>query len=63
MGRLAEIALAAADVFAEMIAAYHGGGAMPATDSLRQKINELTSAPAAKKVRRKKKPVELRPAI
>ncbi len=54
-GALAEIALAAADVFAEMLAAYHGGGAMPATESLRQKINELTAAPSAKKTRRKKK--------
>ena len=31
---------------------------MPATDGLRQRINELTSAPAAKKLRRKKKSVE-----
>ena len=53
-GTLAEIALAAADVFAEMLAAYHGGGPLPATESLRQKINELTAAPAAKKARRKK---------
>ena len=34
---------------------------MPPTDSLRQKINELTATPAAKKVRRKKKPVEPAP--
>jgi two-component system chemotaxis sensor kinase CheA len=54
-GTLAEIALAAADVFAEMLAAYHGGGPLPATESLRQKISELTAAPAAKKARRKKK--------
>jgi two-component system, chemotaxis family, sensor kinase CheA len=53
-GALAEIALAAADVFAEMIAAYHGGGPMPASESLRQKINELTATPAAKKTRKKK---------
>jgi two-component system chemotaxis sensor kinase CheA len=58
---LAEIAFAAADVFAAMLAAYHGGSAMPATDGLRQRINELTSAPAAKKLRRKKKSVE--PAV
>ena len=57
-GALAEIALAAADVFAAMLAAYHGGGPMPATESLRQKINELTAAPAAEKARRKKKPIE-----
>jgi two-component system chemotaxis sensor kinase CheA len=54
-GALAEIAFAAADVFAAMLAAYHGGGAMPATEALRQRINELTAAPAAKKTRRKKK--------
>jgi two-component system chemotaxis sensor kinase CheA len=55
---LAEIAFAAADVFAAMLAAYHGGSAMPASDGLRRRINELTSAPASKKLRRKKKPVE-----
>jgi two-component system chemotaxis sensor kinase CheA len=60
-GTLAEIALAAADVFAEMLAAYHGGGPMPATESLRQRINELTAAPAAKKARRKKMTVEPAP--
>jgi two-component system chemotaxis sensor kinase CheA len=54
-GALAEIAFAAADVFAGMLAAYHGGGAMPATEALRQRINELTAAPAARKSRRKKK--------
>jgi two-component system chemotaxis sensor kinase CheA len=54
-GALAEIALAAADVFAAMLTAYHGGGALPATESLRQRINELTAAPAATKTRRKKK--------
>src|SRR5271170_3920789 len=52
---LAEIAFAAADVFTAMIAAYHGGGPMPATTALRKRIDELTSAPAAKKSRRKKK--------
>ena len=55
---LAEIAFAAADVFGGMITAYHGGGAMPATEALRQRINELTSAPAAKKLGRKKKSAE-----
>ena len=57
-GALAEISFAAADVFAEMLAAYHGGSPMPATESLRQRINELTAAPAAKKTRRRKKSVE-----
>ena len=60
-GALAEIAFAAADVFAGMIAAYHLGRAMPATEALRQRINELTSAPAAKKSRRKKKSTEVAP--
>ncbi|MFZ0771701.1 MAG: chemotaxis protein CheA [Candidatus Sulfotelmatobacter sp.] len=53
-GALAEIAFAAADVFTLMIAAYRGGGPMPATDALRKRIDELTSVPA-KKSRRKKK--------
>jgi two-component system chemotaxis sensor kinase CheA len=60
-GALAEIAFAAADVFGGMIAAYHAGSAMPATESLLQRINELTSAPAAKKSRRKKKSAEAAP--
>jgi two-component system chemotaxis sensor kinase CheA len=55
---LAEIAFAAADVFAGMIAAYRSGGAMPATESLRQRINELTAVPAAKKAKRKKRSIE-----
>jgi two-component system chemotaxis sensor kinase CheA len=55
---LAEIAFAAADVFTAMVAAYHGGSPMPATESLRQRINELTAGPAAKKASRKKKSVE-----
>jgi two-component system chemotaxis sensor kinase CheA len=58
-GALAEIAFAAADVFAAMLVAYHGGGTMPATDALLKRINELTSAPAAKRVRRKKKADEV----
>jgi two-component system, chemotaxis family, sensor kinase CheA len=54
-GALAEIAFVAADVFAAMLAAYHGSGPMPATGGLVKRIKELTSAPAAKKSRRKKK--------
>ena len=57
-GALAEISFAAADVFADMLAAYHGEGKMPATESLRQRINELTAAPAVKKIRRRKKSAE-----
>lgn len=52
---VAEIALAAADVFAAMLAAYHDGSPMPASDALRRRIDELTSAPATKTSRRKKK--------
>jgi two-component system chemotaxis sensor kinase CheA len=54
-GALAEIAFSAADVFAGMLAAYHRGSPMPDAESLRQRITELTAAPAAKKSRRKKK--------
>ncbi len=54
-GALAEIAFAAADVFAAMLASYRTGSPMPATEALRQRISELTSAPAARKSRRKKK--------
>jgi two-component system, chemotaxis family, sensor kinase CheA len=51
---VAEIAFTAADVFTAMIAAYRKGSKLPATASLRKKIQELTSAPAGKKTRRKK---------
>ena len=54
---VAEIAFSAADVFAEMITAYHGGGKLPSTKNLSKKIADLMSAPAAKKSRRKKTPV------
>ena len=57
-GALAEIAFAAADVFAAMLVAYHGAGPMPATNTLRMRISELTSVPVAKKSRRKKKSPE-----
>jgi len=60
-GALAEIAFAAADVFAEMLAAYHSSGPMPDAEPLRQRINELTAVPAAKKSRRKKKSGESAP--
>lgn len=52
---VAEIAFGAADVFTEMIAAYRHGTRLPSTRSLSKKIEVLTSAPAAKKSRRKKK--------
>ena len=49
---VAEIAFAAADVFAEMIAAYHGGKKLPSTKSLSKKIQDLTALPASGKTRR-----------
>jgi two-component system, chemotaxis family, sensor kinase CheA len=52
---VAEIAFAAADVFAEMIAAYHGGKKLPSTRSLRKKIQDLTAVPAPGKTRRTRK--------
>ena len=61
-GALAEIAFAAADVFAAMLTAYHSGGALPTTQSLRKRINELTAAPAARKARRPKKSAAAAPA-
>ena len=52
---VAEIAFAAADVFAEMIAAYHGGKKLPSTKSLSKKIQDLTALPASGKTRRTRK--------
>src|SRR6202162_1171961 len=54
---VAEIAFAAADVFAEMIAAYHSGKKLPSTKSLAKRIEELTAAPTSVKIRRTKKSV------
>jgi two-component system chemotaxis sensor kinase CheA len=51
---IAEIAFAAADLFAEMITAYHGGDKIPESTGLKRKIQELTSSPAPKKSRKKK---------
>jgi two-component system chemotaxis sensor kinase CheA len=52
---VAEIAFAAADIFAEMIAAYHSGKKLPSTKALSKKINDLTAVPAAGKARRSRK--------
>src|SRR4029077_7802136 len=49
---VAEIAFAAADLFAEMIGAYRKGSKLPSTKTLSKKIHELTAAPAAGKTRR-----------
>jgi two-component system chemotaxis sensor kinase CheA len=59
---LAEIAFTAADVFAEMLAAYHSRLPLPDTSALRQRIGELTSDPAARESRSKKKSPDLRPS-
>lgn len=52
---VAEIAFAAADVFAEMIAAYHGGKKLPSTKTLSKRIADLTAAPAPAKTKRARK--------
>ncbi len=52
---VAEIAFAAADIFTEMISAYHGGKKLPSTRALSKKIQDLTAAPAAGKARRARK--------
>ena len=52
---VAEIAFAAADLFAEMIAAYRKGNKPPSSKKLSKRIEELTSSPAAKKSRGRKK--------
>ena len=52
---VSEIAFAAADVFAEMIAAYHGGKKLPSTKTLSKRIADLTAAPAPAKTKRARK--------
>ncbi len=52
---VAEIAFAAADVFTDMIAAYHKNSKLPSTKALGRKIQDLTTAPKAKKARSSKK--------
>jgi two-component system chemotaxis sensor kinase CheA len=52
---VAEIAFAAADVFAEMIAAYRGGRKLPSTKSLSKRIQDLTAVPEDGKKRRGRK--------
>src|ERR1700728_1400791 len=50
-----EIAFAAADVFAEMIAAYRSDRKLPSTKSLSKRIEDLTALPTSGKTRRSKK--------
>jgi two-component system, chemotaxis family, sensor kinase CheA len=53
---VAEIAFAAADLFTEMIAAYHKNAKLPSTKGLSRRIEELTAAPKKSKARSSKKP-------
>jgi two-component system chemotaxis sensor kinase CheA len=59
---LAEICLAAADLFTAMISSYQSGAALPETAALCRRIDQLTSKPAAntkpnaRKPRRRKSP-------
>lgn len=52
---VSEIAFEAADVFAEMIAAYRSGVKLPATKALSKKIQDLTAGPTEGIKRRTKK--------
>ena len=60
---VAEIAFAAADVFAEMIAAYRSDRRLPSTKSLSKKIQELTAFPKSGKLRRSQKSGSPTPVI
>jgi two-component system, chemotaxis family, sensor kinase CheA len=46
---VADIAFATADIFTEMIAAYHKNSKLPATKALSRRIEELTAAPKKSK--------------
>ena len=52
---VAEIAFAAADIFAEMIVAYRKNSRLPATKNLSKRIQELTAAPKSARARSTKK--------
>jgi len=52
---VAEIAFAAADLFAEMIAAYRTASQLPSARALSKKIHDLTATPGKGKVRRTRK--------
>src|SRR3984885_1218973 len=54
---LTEIPFAAADVFAEMIAAYRSDRKLPSTKSLSKRIEDLTALPTSGKTRRSKKSI------
>jgi two-component system chemotaxis sensor kinase CheA len=59
---VADIAFGAADIFAEMIAAYRSGGKMPSTKNLSQRIQDLTAGPSAAKTRRTRKSAGAKPS-
>jgi two-component system chemotaxis sensor kinase CheA len=59
---ISEIAFEAADVFADMIAAYRNDGKLPSTKSLSKKIKDLTAAPGPTKTRRTRKTAGKTPA-
>jgi two-component system, chemotaxis family, sensor kinase CheA len=52
---VAEIAFAAADVFTEMISAYHKDAKLPSTKALSRKIQDLTAAPQSGKTKKTSK--------
>jgi two-component system chemotaxis sensor kinase CheA len=60
---LAEAAFAAADVFAGMLAAYRQQGRLPATQTLRKLIRQLSGSPREKRGRKKKTAVNAPSAI
>ena len=60
---VAEIAFAAADLFAEMIQTYHRGGGLPSTKKLSKRIEELTATPAARKSRKKRTAEKTKAAV
>jgi two-component system, chemotaxis family, sensor kinase CheA len=54
-GSLAEVAFAAADLFAAMLGAYQRRGRLPSREPLRKMVRKLTEEPASGKRTRKKK--------
>ncbi|MGH9496855.1 MAG: chemotaxis protein CheA [Candidatus Sulfotelmatobacter sp.] len=52
---VAEIAFSAADVFTEMVGAYHNDAKLPSTKALSRKIQDLTAAPTSGKTKKANK--------
>jgi len=59
---LAEVAFAAADLFAAMLAAYHRHARLPSREALRKRLRKLTGAPTGAKRAGKKAASTRRPA-